>query len=184
MKQSASTGDLLIAEPFMQDANFKRKVILLSEVHENGAVGFILNKPIPLPFNDLVEGFDEFNPTVYLGGPVQHDTLHYIHSKGDLIAESKEITTGLFWGGNFEQIKTLINQHLISQKDIKFFLGYSGWDSGQLKEEIEDNAWVITNAKSEFVMEQDTENLWRDCLIDLGGEFANMANYPENPQLN
>lgn len=186
MKNEIKSGTILIAEPFMHDPNFKRSVVLLCDVHKNGSVGFILNKKTPLPFHELIEGFDpSFSPDVYLGGPVQQDTLHYVHTKGDLIAESKQVAGNIYWGGNFDMLKTLVNQQLITTDDIRFFIGYSGWDADQLENEIEEKSWMLSKInQSGFHMQDEPDELWRKVLIEMGGEYALMANFPENPMLN
>ena len=78
------TGKILLAEPFMMDANFRRAVILLCDHHEEGSLGFILNKPLKMSVDELIADFPEFDAEVYFGGPVATDTIHYIHDKGSL----------------------------------------------------------------------------------------------------
>ena len=89
-------GKLLISEPFLGDPFFKRSVILLSEHTREGTVGFILNKPTEIPINDIIEDFPEFDVRVHFGGPVQKDTLHYIHRLGNKLKGSKEIIKGVY----------------------------------------------------------------------------------------
>src|SRR4051812_40076623 len=93
-------GRLLLSEPFMFDENFKRTVVLVCEHNDdNGTVGLILNKPIELGLNDIVEDFPLFDSKVFLGGPVGTDTLQFLHSLGDKIEDSLQLGEGLYWGG-------------------------------------------------------------------------------------
>jgi putative transcriptional regulator len=95
------------------------------------------------------------------------------------------IRKGVFWGGNFETIKILFNNNQLSNEEIKFFVGYSGWGTGQLNEEIDQNSWLVTDKYSpEVIFVEDEENLWREVVIGLGPKYAHIANFPENPQWN
>ena len=178
-------GKLLLAEPFMRDSHFKRTVVLLTDHGEGGSVGFILNKQIDSSIDDLVADFPEFNSTVFYGGPVQTDTIHYIHNVGDLLDDSTRIADGVYWGGNFEKLKFLITAELIKPKNIRFFVGYSGWSEGQLQDELDANSWIVTpNATKELVFDQDVEALWKRVLKGLGGRYNVYSNYPTDPRLN
>ena len=124
-------GDLLVSQPFMIDGNFRRTVVYLTEYNRKGALGFILNRPLDYKVEDLVLEFPEFNDHAYFGGPVATNTIHYIHKAGHILDESVEINEGIFWGGDFEKLKSLIANKLITEKDIRFYVGYSGWSAGQ-----------------------------------------------------
>ena len=124
----------------MLDQNFKRSVILLTDHNEIESVGFILNQPTKLDINDLIDGFPYFDAPVYIGGPVQKDTLHFIHSKGDLIDDSVHVKENLYWSGNFQTLMKLVVEKKIFSSQIRFFAGYSGWGPGQLEDEIKQNS--------------------------------------------
>src|SRR3954464_13038426 len=101
-------GRILISEPFLLVSYFKRAVILLGEHSEEGTVGFILNKPTDLKLNDALEDFPPFDAQLYFGGPVQTDTIHFLHTLGPKLEGCKEILPGIFWGGDLETLKLLI----------------------------------------------------------------------------
>ena len=127
-------GNLLIAEPsILGDVSFNRSVILLAEYSPEGSVGFILNKPLDYTIKDLIPEIDaDFR--IYNGGPVEQDNLYFIHRIPDMIPNSIEISNGVFWGGDFNSIITLINKKLLKEDDIRFFLGYSGWETKPIRE--------------------------------------------------
>jgi len=118
---------------------------------------------------------------IFSGGPVHADSLHYIHSAPDIITESTKIINDVYWGGNFNQVVDAVNSGKLSSEEIKFFVGYSGWDANQIEEEIEENTWFVTKAKKEDIYSEDNDDLWKTILNELGGEFKQIANYPENP---
>ncbi|HNM27718.1 MAG TPA: YqgE/AlgH family protein, partial [Saprospiraceae bacterium] len=141
-QEEVKSGQVLLAEPFMQDPYFRRSVVLLCEHHDEGSIGFILNKSIDMPLNDLMSEFPKFDAEVFYGGPVQTDTLHYVHNIGELLDDSVKVADGVWWGGDFDKLKFLITSGLIEPPNIRFFVGYSGWSSGQLSEELGYGSWV------------------------------------------
>ncbi|MGB3144480.1 MAG: YqgE/AlgH family protein [Maribacter sp.] len=178
-------GKLLIAEPSLTgDVSFNRSVVLLAEHNEEGSVGFILNKPLEYQINDLVTEI-EIPFQVYNGGPVEQDNLYFIHKVPHLIDNSVEISDGIYWGGDFETTVDLINQKVISEDDIRFFLGYSGWSSLQLDEELSSRSWIVVDNEHESQIIQKAPNaFWKENMIQLGGDYLLWSNAPENPSLN
>jgi putative transcriptional regulator len=179
-----SPGKLLIAEPFLDDPYFKRSVVLLTEHNENGTIGFILNKPIEIKLKDAVGELPPIDSNIHLGGPVARETLHFLHTEGEQIDGSLEIMKGLFWGGNFETLKKLIEQDKIKPESIKFFVGYSGWEPEQLEKELKLNSWIVLEGDLSVIMKRNTANLWKDILKDKGNEFGIIADFPQDPNMN
>jgi putative transcriptional regulator len=178
-------GQLLLSEPFMPDENFRRTVVLVCEhTIDNGTVGLIINKPINLRLNDIMEDFPPFKGKVFLGGPVGTDTLQFLHGLGNRIEGSVQLTDNLYWGGDFEQVKQLMREEKVQQNEIRFYLGYSGWSAGQLDSELKDNSWIITPATGKHIFQTPHEVLWREVMQKMGGIYSTMTGYPENPALN
>ncbi len=178
-------GKLLIAEPTLTgDVSFNRSVVLLAEHNEEGSVGFILNKPLDYNINDLVTEI-QIPFQVYNGGPVEQDNLYFIHKVPHLISNSVEISDGIFWGGDFENAIKLINEKMITEDDIRFFLGYSGWSSLQLDAELSSKSWIVVKNEYESAIIQKSSNaFWKEKMIELGGNYLLWSNAPENPSLN
>jgi putative transcriptional regulator len=179
-----STGVLLIADPFLKDDNFMRSVILLCRHSEEGSFGFVLNKLYDLTMADLFSDMEGYNIPVHIGGPVQMDTIHYIHQYPDLLADSQKITDNIYWGGDFEGLKNLIKDGKIDYTKIKFFIGYSGWEPGQLDSEMEENSWLTATSERDIIFETPTDDIWKAGLKHLGGKYEMMVNFPIDPQLN
>lgn len=178
-------GDLLISEPYLPDPNFERTVILLCEHDENGSFGFVLNKPSQSRLSELVEEVSSFDADVFVGGPVQQNTLHFLHKSPAKLNGDKEIVNGIFWGIDFENLMSSINMKTVSSDDLKFFIGYSGWSEGQLMEELQAKSWIVyKKATPELVFEMSPEELWREALKNMGGKYRVISNYPTDPRLN
>jgi len=177
-------GHLLISEPYLGNPNFDRPIILLCEHGLEGSFGFVLNKPGETTVGEVMEELAKINSPVFIGGPVQQDTLHYVHRLADL-PDAIPVADGIFWGGSFEQLMAWIDIGRVTATDIRFFLGYSGWSPGQLDEEMVAKSWIVSNRVSEQVLfETPSEAMWKEVLRQLGGRFRMYANYPVDPRLN
>lgn len=177
-------GRVLISEPFLEDEYFKRSVILLCEYNEEGAFGFILNNIMKIELQELLEDYDGTGFNMSLGGPVQTGNLYYIHTLGEHLSGSVEILDGLFMGGDFDTLKVMLESGAATEKNVRFFLGYSGWSPGQLEEEMAQNAWIVSEINHQQAMNGQDKSLWKDILSQMGGKFNVISNFPENPELN
>lgn len=181
---SPQQGILLIADPFLKDSNFMRSVILMCRHNEEGSFGFVLNKIYDQTLGDLITEMEGFDIPVYTGGPVQMDTVHYIHQYPDLLPDSQLVSGNIYWGGDFEKLKTLIKNEEIDISKIKFFIGYSGWTHGQLEEELAQKSWLTATSTRNIVFDTPMSDIWKAGLKHLGGKYEMMINFPIDPQLN
>lgn len=177
-------GRLLIAEPsILNDKSFKRTIIYLTEHSKESSVGFIMNKPTNYVLSDLLPEIDcDF--TVFDGGPVEQDNLYFIHRIPDKLPNSVEVSDGIYWGGNFNLLQELLINHKIKSDEIRFFLGYSGWDSNQLESELNTASWFVSENDYENIFAIENETLWKNKLLQKGGKYKIWANAPEDIQLN
>lgn len=179
-----AAGILLISNPFLKDPNFIRSVIFICDYRQDGAFGFVVNKTFDQEIGNLIEGAEGIRFPVYEGGPVQKETLHFIHQRPDLIIGGMEVTKGIYWGGDFTEVLKLLREDKLGKTDIRFYLGYSGWDQGQLEDELKEKSWITRDAHPNLIFTKDIPNLWKTALRELGGEYSQMVNYPIDPQLN
>lgn len=177
-------GTLLIAEPFLKDPNFMRTVVFLCDHQREGSFGFVLNRLYHHTLDELMQGILELTIPVYYGGPVQMDSIHFLHQCPEKIFGGIEVLNGIYWGGDFETAITLLQTGEISNNDIRFFIGYSGWGDGQLEEELQQKSWLTARAVRRIVFHKNNDDLWKDALDLLGSEFEPVKNYPIDPQLN
>ncbi len=177
-------GDLLVSQPFMIDGNFRRTVVFLTEYNEEGALGFILNRPIEYKVNELLPDFPDFEALGYFGGPVATNTIHFLHKIGDLVENSIEVKDGIYWGGNFEKLKFLIENNIIANDDIRFYVGYSGWSPGQLEDELVHGSWVVAPVNKYYIFNSAGDDLWKKVLEGKGNNYEVIAQIPETFFLN
>jgi putative transcriptional regulator len=183
-RNEPAKGKLLVSEPYLPDPNFERTIILLCDHNEEGSFGFVLNRPSLARLGDVMQDLKEIDAPVFIGGPVQQDTLHYIHRIPKL-EESTPIMDGVYWGGNFDQLVSLIETKQVASSDIKFFLGYSGWSVGQIGEELKEDSWIVCDkVNEELLFDIKAEAMWSYTLKSMGGRFSVYSNYPQDPRLN
>ncbi len=175
-------GKILVSRPVLNDDFFNRTVLVVVEDNEWGTIGFILNKPMDSQVHEFIFKLNS-ESTVYEGGPVHPHKLFYIHSRPDLIKDSIQISEDYYWSGNFNDVKESIASDRIKPEEIRFFLGYSGWENGQLDDEFKENAWMVMENNFDLLADWNV-NLWKRQLKILGGENLLWLNMPENPLLN
>lgn len=177
-------GKILIADPFLKDPNFMRSVVFLCDHQEEGTFGFVLNRKYHQNIGELINGLEDCTFPVFYGGPVQLDTVHFLHHRPDVITGGVEIINGIYWGGEFEQVAALIHDKVIKQGMIRFYIGYSGWGEKQLENELKEKSWLTTDGNKKLVFHKEPALIWPDALKQLGGQYEQLINYPLDPQLN
>jgi putative transcriptional regulator len=179
-----SIGTLLIAEPFLKDPNFQRTVVLICEHQEEGTLGFVLSRRHQVWLDDVMPDFEGLKIPVFYGGPVQEDTLHFIHALGDQVPGSVEVAPGIYWGGDIDRALTLLRSREASHQDFRFFIGYSGWGTGQLEQELKEKSWITSPANGDLVFSSDENSIWKNALKRMGGDYELMVHFPTDPSLN
>ncbi|HPE34971.1 MAG TPA: YqgE/AlgH family protein [Bacteroidales bacterium] len=177
-------GKILISEPFLYDYYFKRSVVLLAEHNNDGSFGVIINKPLSMSFEDVVKDFPDFRSKIFLGGPVSTNSLFFIHTLGELIHNSLKVTGGIYWGGDLEQVKTMITLGQLNENNIRFFIGYSGWSPKQLDMELKRDSWLVSELSDEQILSINPDDMWKSALQQLGDKYSQWINFPSDPGMN
>ena len=185
-KELPRPGSLLISAPFLLDFNFARSVVLMIEHNDEGSMGIVLNKNFShiMSLNDVVPELASLPPIpLYKGGPIGRDTLFYLHTFGDL-KDALPLGNGLYMNGDFDQMKRYLLSGAPTQGLVRFFMGYAGWQKGQLRQEIESNTWIINNDSHVDLLHMYLRDLWKETLCEMGGKYAVWARYPKYPIMN
>jgi putative transcriptional regulator len=177
-------GQILLSEPFLNDPYFRRTVIFLCEHNEDGSFGFVLNNYIDVELDQIMENMPHFGGRISIGGPVRNSNLYYLHTLGPKIEDSIEIFEGIYMGGNFETLRSMLMRGQIGKDDVRFFVGYSGWSATQLDEEMKLNSWFIAPAEKELIMNTELNDLWKTIMKRMGRKGEMIANMPDDPSLN
>ena len=124
---------------------FEHTTILLVQHNEAGSLGFVTNKSFEKSLHELIE-FNHSKPFPLMdGGPVDRDHLFVLHKRPDLIEGGEQIPNGLYLGGNMKQVIEAINTKSANKQEIQLFIGYCGWDEGELEAEVEEGSWTLSD---------------------------------------
>lgn len=180
-------GSLLVAEPFLRDVHFMHSVVCMVDCDSAASsMGIVMNRPTGYTLQGLLEDVkrpDEI--TVWCGGPMSCDRLYFLHMLGPLIPNSREISPGLFIGGDFNAMIDYVNSGCPIDGCIRFFVGYSGWSPGQLDEELMNHVWaVVDNPDMNTLMTGGNDSYWHRQVRALGQRFRGWLYHPRNPRLN
>ncbi len=179
-------GKILISEPFLYDHIFGRSVILLVDYTQDGAVGLVMNKPLPILLNEIMDDFVDFQEEIplYKGGPLSMDTLFYLHTFRQ-ISGAIPVADGVYMNGTFDELKTCLKRGEHIEGNVRFFLGYSGWEYKQLDREINENTWMVGEEDKENLMdEKASSTMWKNAMSKLGGKYEMWARFPQIPIMN
>ena len=179
-----AAGILLISDPFLKDPNFMRTVVFLCDHQEQGSFGFVINRKYENTLDELIPELEGHKLPLFYGGPVQTDTVHFLHQYPDEIPGGLEVMNGVYWGGDFEKLVDMIKNTQLAEEKIRFYIGYSGWSDGQLNNELEEKSWLTVKATNRLIFGIDHTEIWKEALKHLGGDYEMMINFPIDPQLN
>ena len=150
-----------------------------NHAHDDGAMGFILNKPIGKKVSDLVT-FDDFTELgelpVYLGGPVSPDQLTFASLAWNGQSESLDFTTHL----SSEEALHRVQEGF----SVRAFVGYSGWEEGQLESELKQRAWITKKPEPLVMNPDECDEMWENLLKSMGPWYRLLADTPPDPSLN
>ena len=172
-----ATGRVLISVPYYNDIFFNRSVVLLIDKDEEHCLGLIINQELDATVRQAVSGV-KIDMPVFAGGPVMHQSAFALHNFQNC-KESEEILPNVYTG--YDEILLAIFEHTkLPKMDFKFFIGYSGWEPGQLENEISKKMWVVAEGSEELVLKTPTEKIWEKAVKSLGKEYAHWLDVPKH----
>ena len=184
-KQKAVQGCVLLSDPFTQDSYFSRSAVLLCRHNKKETFGFVLTNYIEIDLHKLDENLPEIITKISFGGPVEKDNLFYIHTFGKEIEGAEKIMDTLYFGGDYEMLFELIKAEPKRINEVRFFIGYAGWDFEQLNNELKDHSWIaVTNITEKEILSTSSDHFWKDCMTKQGSKFEMISNFPLNPNEN
>ena len=170
-------GAILIAQPFWLEEMYQRVVILILEHNSSGTTGIILNKKSNLMIVEALPSLNLLKP-LYYGGAFDTKVISYLHSNKN-IPESIYLGNNLYWGGNFEAVSEMVEQHLFNLDEINFFAGFVHWEIGQLGEEINNSKWWVCEMGARELFSASPENLWAESLDICDNIYSLFGNIPD-----
>ncbi|GAM77575.1 protein yqgE [Vibrio ishigakensis] len=177
------TNHFLVAMPSMKDPFFKRSVIYICEHNENGAMGIMINAPIDITVGgmlkqvevepELPQDQDSLNQPVHNGGPVAENRGFILHQPKDKYQSSIDMTEALSMTTSKDILEVLgttdePDRYLVA-------LGYSGWEAGQLENELAENSWLTMEADPEIIFTTPVQERWNSAVKSLGIDVAQLS---------
>jgi putative transcriptional regulator len=176
-------GSLLVAGPALVDPNFARSVVLIADHDEEGALGVILNRPLPVAVRDAappLSALVDDDASLFQGGPVQPQAavvlaeFERLEDAGFIAFDSIGFLTG--------EVEEEVAGRL---RRARVFAGYAGWGPGQLEGEMEEEGgWIAEPALPSDPFTEEPESLWSSVLRRKGGQYAMLATMPRDPSMN
>jgi putative transcriptional regulator len=187
VNQGYGKGHFLIANPVLPDPNFSRTVILLCNHDEQGSFGLVINRSAPISAKEIFSEtgvIGSSSEKIYLGGPVSPAQVFYLCYSKSPLHELDAICDEVYLGMSWELLDNLMTRVEKPEKNIRFYMGYSGWGSGQLVEEMDRLSWLTCEAKSEFIFQKNEEGIWANAVKSMGTDYEYLIKAPANPQWN
>ncbi|MBO7465846.1 MAG: YqgE/AlgH family protein [Bacteroidales bacterium] len=176
-------GKLLVSVPLRSDGYFDRTVIMIIGYDREGAMGFILNRPMHVYLQDLMPQYKGFRNVLYNGGPVGLDSVFYIHRYNQMGDSEQQLMEGLYYGGSESEIRSLMSFGMMDDDHIRFFAGYAGWSAGQLEQELAKRIWVVAEMRRKY-LDVPSDRLWRSVVHDLGESYSSWLEIPDRASYN
>lgn len=180
-------GTFLIANPVLPDPNFSRTVVLLCNHNEEGSFGLVVNRSAELnanevfPNSDILDGYER---PVMIGGPVSQSQVFYLVRHHEPLDELETVCDGVYLGMSWEALEMIYPRLNNPTEDLRFYMGYSGWGSGQLAGEMEQRSWLTRQAEGPFVFNLPEEHIWHEVVRSLGKDYEYLLNAPVDPRWN
>ena len=177
-------GKIFISSPsLLTDMIFYKSVILIVDQTDEGVTGFILNRPSDLFMIKEVESSEKIKIDLYYGGPVSSEHFYLLRSE-KIYTEIINVYDNLFWGNNLDFLINKVEKGIIKMDDFILFQGYTGWDLGQLDDEIANDSWIITEKKVEEIFSYKEKNSWNNLIKQFGHKYKLWSNSPDDITLN
>jgi putative transcriptional regulator len=176
------TGSLLVAHPNLRDPNFRRTILFLSHHNaEDGAVGLVLNRP-------LHKAMSEFPQAAAMAGGLHRVPVFY----GGPVGEDDLLLASMQWQDSpsavaFRGFGSAAEEPVIPPEfrpGLRAFLGYSGWNRGQLEAEIAEKAWLVFPPSRQLIEMKKPDAVWHKIMYQLGPIYRLLADMPDDPSLN
>ena len=186
MDHEYGAGSFLIANPVLPDPNFSRTVILLCNHDDQGSFGLVVNRKSDLKAQNIfpeAEFLDFFSKDVYIGGPVTQSQVFFLCRLPEPFPGLEEVCAEVHLGMSRDVLEEVIEKLENPVDDIRFYLGYSGWGSGQLPGEMHRRSWLTCDATNELVF-QNPDDVWANAIRSKGKEYEYLLNAPVDPRCN
>ena len=179
---------MLAAWPDLLDPNFMHSVILICDHTDEGAFGLVTNRRSEFTLGELLAEHEDLSSSdfpVYLGGPVDHSRLQFVHILPERISGGVSIDGRIWLGGDLEDFaRLLLEDRDLAERSVRIFLGYSGWGEGQLEGELDAGSWLPAPPTMEAIFGDSGEPTWRQVVRSVGADASGLEDQPPDVSWN
>jgi putative transcriptional regulator len=157
---------LLVAHPALADPNFARTVVVAVRDDDGGPLGVILNRPTDVPLGSLYPDRPDVagrKDAIFFGGPVQPDALLFAFRSATRPPQGMRVAEDIYLSGYSGVLEELL-RHPEHAAEQRFFIGYSGWATGQLEAEIEQGGWYVLPLDTSAIFRMDPHTMYEELL--------------------
>ena len=179
-QQTSLVDKCLIATPTIKDPIFDSSLVYMCEHNENGSMGLVVNQETEQILDDIFQQLnidcpyeDIRNQPVYIGGPVQLEQGFILHSEAGSWQNSVEIAQGIHLTSSLDILHAIADNR--GPTDYLVMLGFSGWASGQLESELQQNAWLTSSCSADLLFHQKPEDKWQLAFDSLGFDISMLS---------
>ncbi len=177
-------GSILVSGPLLEGEYFHRSVILILDYDNKGTMGIVLNKVLEVDINQVVPSLSCKPFLMNSGGPIAENRIFFLHNIPGVISDSQEIGHGVYWGGQEDDIKKYFSDLSFDEQRMKAYIGYTGWDVGQLEEEIKQGSWTVLNGCSDLFFYLNPDEMWVKMVEKLDKKFHLWLRFPKDSMMN
>lgn len=182
-------GCFLVASKQLKDRNFYRSVVLMLEHNAQGAMGLIINRPSSMKVGEALSNhgaIQSADAPVFVGGPVEPNSLFVLHNSAILGASDSEIAPGIFLTGSEASFDAVVKGNSDDASNVRYRLisGYAGWGADQLEGEIARGDWQIVAGDGALVLEEDPYGIWDVCIRRINRITRLLPHDVRNPDWN
>lgn len=179
-QEASLVNKCLIATPAIKDPLFASSLVYMCEHNENGSMGLVVNHPTEQNLNEIfgqldIKCKDETirNQPVYIGGPVQLEQGFILHTESGGWQKSIEVSAGIYLTSSIDILRAIA----AGKGPIEYLvmLGFSGWSSGQLESELQQNSWLTASASTDLLFHQNADDKWQVAFDTLGFDISMLS---------
>jgi len=180
-QQTASLVDkCLIATPAIKDPIFASSLVYMCEHNQNGSMGLVVNHETSQVLDDIFRQLDIEceddrirNQPVYIGGPVQLEQGFVLHTGTGKWQNSVEVSNGIHLTSSLDILQAIARGQ--GPEDYLVILGFSGWASGQLESELQQNSWLTSACNADLLFHEKPEDKWQVAFDSLGFDINSLS---------
>ena len=177
-EKKLAQGKFLVADRKMMDPNFRETVVLLIRYGTDGAMGLVINRPVPVKLSTILpdmKDLDRSTEPLYLGGPVQPSMVLLLVRSANPIGSSMLVFDDVYLSSSQELLQRLIEKP-VKEERFQIYAGYTGWAPNQLESEYDRGYWHVLKADTETLFDKNSSEIWQELIQRVSIKWVRTTN--------